>query len=224
MKIQFNKSRFSMTKKVSDNFGFYAILTDPQRGYDYVTNVLVEHETPFIQLRMKNTSEYEVLKTAEKMRYITENTKTILIINDYVHIAKDCGADGVHIGQSDMPIEEVRDVLGQDAIIGLSTHNPEQTKKACEKKPDYIGIGPVYATPTKNIPDPVLGLDGMKEMLEIATVPAVCIGGISMERLGDVLKAGARNFCMVRPVCVSDNPGKVVKAILELYKEMSGLC
>ena len=208
-----------MDSKVADNFGFYTILTNPLRGYEYTTNVCVELEIPFIQLRMKETSEYKFLLMADKLRQITENTNSLFIINDYPIVAKDSGADGVHLGQDDMSIEQAREIVGPDAIIGLSSHNPQQTEDACKKQPDYIGIGPVYATPTKKIPDPVIGLDGMKEMLDIATVPAVCIGGISLERLPEVLKAGARNFSIVRPVCESDNPASVIKKILRIYKE-----
>jgi thiamine-phosphate pyrophosphorylase len=208
-----------MESKVEDNFGFYAILTNPLRGYEYTANVCVELELPFVQLRMKETSEYKVLLMAEKLRQITENTGSLLIINDYPIAAKDSGADGVHLGQDDMPIEQVREIVSPDTIIGLSTHNPQQTEEACKKQPDYIGIGPVYTTPTKKIPDPVIGLDGMKEMLDIATVPAVCIGGISLERLPEVLQAGARNFSIVRPVCEFNNPASVIKKILHIYKE-----
>lgn len=203
---------------LSDNFGFYAILTNPVKGYEYLTNVCVEKELPFVQLRMKEVSEYEVLKTAEKLRYITENSATRLIINDYPRVAVDSAANGVHVGQDDMPYDEVLEIVGPDMIIGVSTHNPDQTKKACEKQPDYIGIGPVYETPTKKIPDPVIGLDVMKEMIDKATVPAVCIGGISLERLPDVLKAGAKNFCIVRPVCESKEPAKVIRKILDTYR------
>jgi thiamine-phosphate pyrophosphorylase len=207
-----------MSSPVQDNLGFYAILTDPKRGYDYTTHVLTDHEVPFIQLRIKDTTEYKVLRIAEKLRVITEGTLSQLIINDYPHVALDCCADGIHIGQDDMSFEQTREMVGPDMLIGLSTHNTDQTIEACKKMPDYIGIGPVYATPTKKIPDPVLGIDGMKEMLDKATVPAVCIGGISLERLPDVLKAGAKNFCMVRPVCEADNPAKIVKEIIRISK------
>ncbi len=204
---------------LTDNFGFYAILTNPVKGYEYLANVCVEYEVPFVQLRMKVATEYEALLIAEKLRYITENSSTRLIINDFPWVAVDSAADGVHVGQDDMPYDEVLEIVGLDMIIGVSTHNPDQTEKACEKRPDYIGIGPVFATPTKKIPDPVLGLEGMKKMVEKATVPAVCIGGISLELLPEVLKAGAKNFCMVRPVCDSPNPAKIIKKILAVYNE-----
>ena len=208
-----------MKPAIVDNFGFYGILTNPKRGYDYVTKVFVEHQVPFIQLRIKDTSEYKVLRIAEKLRPICEGTHSLFIINDYPRVAVDSGADGVHIGQKDMPFDQVREIVGPDTIVGLSTHNPKETEMACEKNPAYIGIGPVYATPTKKIPDPVLGLDGMGEMLKKATVPAVCLGGISLERLPEVLQAGAKNFCMVRPVCEADDPGKIAKKILKIYNE-----
>ncbi len=208
--------------RIKDNFGLYIILTSPVRGYEYCTNVCVEYELPFIQLRMKEHSEYRALRVAEKLRYITENSATRLIINDYPRVARDCAADGVHVGQEDMPFDEVKALVGPEMLVGLSTHNPAQTGEACEKMPDYIGIGPVYATPTKKVPDPALGLDGMKEMLAKATVPAVCIGGISLERLPDVLNAGAKNFCMVRPVCEAANPAGVIKRILDIYRKHGG--
>ncbi len=212
-----------MTSIVNDNFGFYAILTNPIRGYEYLTHVLVDNNIAFAQLRIKDEKEYKILRIAEKLRYITEKTNTKLIINDFPNIAKDCEADGVHVGQDDMDFEAVKEIMGNDKIIGISTHNIEQTEKACELKPDYIGVGPVYSTPTKNIPDPVIGFDGMKEMVEKATVPAVCIGGISMQRLQDVLKAGAKNFCMVRPVCEANSPDKIVKEILKVYNDYKNL-
>jgi thiamine-phosphate pyrophosphorylase len=208
-----------LNSRVPNNFGFYAILTNPKRGYDYTAHILVDHEVPFIQLRIKDTTEYNVLRIAEKLSTITEGTLSQLIINDYPRVALDSGANGVHVGQDDMPFEQVREMAGPDLLIGLSTHNLEQTIDACKKMPDYIGIGPVYATPTKKIPDPVLGIEGMKEMLDKATVPAVCIGGISLERLPEVLKAGAKIYCMVRPVCEADDPGKVVKNIIKVFND-----
>lgn len=208
-----------MKSAVPNNFGFYAILTNPVKGYEYVANITVEHEIPFMQLRMKDTKEYKVLRMAEKLRYITENTNTRFIINDYPRVAVDSGAYGIHVGQDDMPFDQVREIVGPDVIIGISTHNLEQTEETCKKQPDYIGIGPVYSTPTKKIPDPVIGIDGMREMLEKATVPAVCIGGISLKLLPDVLKNGARNFSIVREVCSAENPASVIKEILKIYRE-----
>lgn len=206
------------TASLSD-FGFYSVLTDPVKGYEYMTELLVDFQVPYVQLRAKGAPEDFIRKTALNMRKITEGSVTKLIINDDPHIAVEVGADGVHVGQNDMPCEQVRKIIGNGKIIGISTHSPKQTKSACRSNPDYIGIGPVFPTPTKKIPDPVIGLDGMKEMLSAATVPGVCIGGIDLENLPSVLEAGAVNFCMVRQFTKSENPQRVLKEILRIYKE-----
>jgi len=206
-----------MTSKVPFDFGFYSILTAPVRGYDYLADLLVENEIAFLQLRMKKESKFKILKTAESIRKITQNSKTIFIINDFLDIAKDCGADGVHLGQDDAKPDEARAFLGEDAVIGLSTHNINQTKAAQNEKIDYIGIGPVYATPTKQIPDPVLGLEKMKEMVDNSALPSVCIGGIDFERIKAVLQAGGHNFCAVRLLNESENPKDILSKILKEY-------
>lgn len=205
--------------KIDDNFGFYAVLTAPKRGYDYLTNLLVEYEVPFVQLREKNAKAFDILKIAEMMRKITEKSSTKLIINDDVQIALDASADGVHLGQDDMDVSQARALVGDDMLIGLSTHNPDETKASTGLPINYIGVGPVYATPTKVIPDPVLGLETMAEMVSIATVPAVCIGGISLDRIGTVLQNGGRNFSLVRPLCDTDNPEKELQKIIAVQNE-----
>jgi thiamine-phosphate pyrophosphorylase len=203
--------------KISDPFGYYAILTDPVCGYEYCTKLLVDYEIAFVQLRMKDKSEDIILETARAMREITRGTKTRLIINDNPNIAKTIGADGVHVGQNDMPFNEARNIVGGEAIIGMSTHSVQQMRDACRLKPDYVGVGPVYATPTKKIPNPVIGIEGMREMLAHATVPAVAIGGITLGNLPLVLEAGAKNFCMVRPITTAQEPETVLKEILKVY-------
>jgi thiamine-phosphate pyrophosphorylase len=122
------------------------------------------------------------------------------------------------LGQDDAKPDEARAVLGKDAVIGLSTHNINQTKAAQNEKIDYIGIGPVYATPTKQIPDPVLGIEKMKEMVDNSCLPSVCIGGIDFERIKTVLQAGAHNFCAVRLLNESKNPKIVLSKILKEYE------
>jgi thiamine-phosphate pyrophosphorylase len=201
------------------NFGFYAILTDPKAGYERLTGICVNLGIAFIQLRMKDANAKSVAKTGTAMKKIIEGSKSRLIINDYPQVAADLGAHGVHLGQSDMSYEKAREILGADAIIGLSTHSPEQTAHACKLCPDYIGVGPVFPTPTKKIADPPIGIKGMKAMLEIATVPAVILGAITLDSLPDIISAGARNYSMVRPVNSALEPEAVLKKILEVERE-----
>lgn len=212
-----NESIEQKNKRMADSFGFYAILTNPMRGYEYLTQICVEYAVAFVQLRMKESSRMVVLRTAEKLRKITEKTATRFIVNDFPDVALDCGADGVHIGQSDQPFHEVRAMVTDSMIVGISTHTVDQTKEACALGPDYIGIGPVFPTPTKKIADPAIGIEGMKKMVAIATVPAVCLGGITFETLPDLITHGARNFSLVRPLCDSPEPGRVLRTIGEIY-------
>ena len=205
--------------KIPAQFGFYSVLTNPLRGYEYLTQLLVDYKIAFVQLRIKEGSVDEILKTASRMRDITQGTSTKLIINDYPDIAIKVSADGTHVGQDDLALEELRVLMDEDHIVGLSTHSPAQTADACARKPDYIGVGPVYATPTKKNADPVIGISGMKEMLSVATVPAVVIGGIDFSNIRDVLDAGAQNFCMVRQLTSSENPEEILKKTVKIYNQ-----
>lgn len=195
------------------NMGFYGILTDPVVGYVALASTMVEKGVKIIQLRMKSVAADIVLETARAVRAKIPSS-VAFIVNDDPHIALAADADGVHLGQDDMSFREARAILGPDAIIGLSTHNPQQTQAACALNPDYIGVGPVYATPTKNIPDPVLGISGMQEMLRIATVPAVCLGGIDHGNVDDVIAGGAQNICAVRCVNASKTPDVELEKLL----------
>lgn len=194
-------------------FGFYAILTSPRLGYERCTSMLVDGGVAFVQLRIKDRPVREILPIAHLMRKITLGTATKLIINDFPELARECGADGVHVGQTDMNYAEVRAIVGPDAIVGISTHSSAQMNAACALQPDYIGIGPVFPTPTKKNHDPAIGIDGMKKMLAEATVPAVTIGGIDLTNLRSILEAGAKNFCMVRQFEQSDNPLLIINEI-----------
>lgn len=204
---------------INNQFGFYAVLTDPLIGYEEITRILVDYNIAFVQLRMKDAPLDMIRRTAEKMRVITHGSSTKFIVNDSPEIANEVGADGVHIGQDDYPIEQVRNMIKPEMIIGLSTHSPSQTTDACLRNPEYIGVGPVYVTPTKHNPDPVIGLDGMKKQLDAATVPAVAIGGIDFSNIRHVLDAGAKNFCMVRQLTKSVKPSLVLDEMKKIYNE-----
>ena len=200
------------------NFGLYGILTDPVVGYEKLAAVMVDRGVPYIQLRMKRATADEVRKTALRLRkIITGGSK--LIINDHPKIARDVGADGVHLGQDDISYALARQILGDAAVIGLSTHNTAQVAAACALLPTYIGAGPVFPTPTKAVPDPVIGLDGMAEMIEAADVPAVAIGGIDLTNVHEALRRGARNICAVRCINNAEDPENVIDALLAATRE-----
>ena len=202
------------------DFGFYLVITNPAVGYAKCAEAAVRAGVKIIQLRMKHASREDILLEAHEMRRVTAGTETIFIVNDDPSIAAEVGADGVHVGQGDMAPDEVRARYPDLRIVGLSTHNLDQVRASVTQPIDYIGVGPVYATPTKDIPDPTLGLKTMGEMIAAAAHPAVAIGGIDAARLPEVLAAGARNFAVVRAVCQSPDPYSAIMKLLDVTKHI----
>ena len=202
------------------DFGLYLVMTDPVVGYAACCEAAVRAGVRMVQLRMKDAPRDEILTVARELRRITAGTQTTFIVNDDPSIAAEAAADGVHVGQTDMPVAEVRQRYPELRIVGLSTHNPEQTAVAITQKPDYIGVGPVYATPTKKIPDPTLGPETAGRMIALAPFPAVAIGGVNLETLPAVIAAGARNFAVVRPVCRSSDPYRSICELQEAAERL----
>ena len=204
------------------NFGLYLVMTDPLVGYAKCAEAAVKAGVRIVQLRMKKASREEILRQGREVRSVTAGTDTLFIVNDDPEIALELGADGVHAGQDDVSPREIRKRFPEIGIIGLSTHNLKQVEKAREEKIDYIGVGPVYATPTKEIPDPTLGLDKMRAMIELSPCPAVAIGGINCQNARDVVGAGAKNIAVVRAVCQSNEPyWEIVKLKQEFLQVIS---
>ena len=188
------------------DFGFYLVMTNPVVGYAKCAEAAVKAGVKIIQLRMKHVSREEILREAREVRRVTQGSDTLFIVNDDPTIAAEVGADGVHVGQDDLRPKDVRLRFPELKIVGLSTHNLNQVIAATDEPVDYIGVGPVYATPTKDIPDPTLGLETMGAMIAASRRPAVAIGGIDINRIPSVLEAGAKNFAVVRAVCQSSDP------------------
>ena len=200
--------------RLEDGFGLYLVMTDPVAGYVRCAEAAVEADVRVVQLRMKHAAREEVLREAREVRAATRGTRTLFIVNDDPEIAAEAEADGVHVGQGDMPVPEVRRRFPSLRLVGLSTHSPAQVAAAAAVRPDYIGVGPVWATPTKAIPDPTLGLGTMAAMIAAAPCPAVAIGGIDEARLPDVRAAGARNWAVVRAVCLAVDPLAAIRRLI----------
>lgn len=169
---------------------------------------LVAAGATFIQLREKYASPKEFYEFAEVALEIARLKNVKIIINDRVDIALALKADGVHLGQDDLPPREARKILGVNAIIGFSTHNVEQAIAAAQMEIDYVAIGPVFSTQTKENPDPVVGLEGINKVRRaIGNFPLVAIGGINAENLSRVFQAGADTAAIISNL-VSD-PDKI---------------
>jgi thiamine-phosphate pyrophosphorylase len=151
-----------------------------------------------VQLREKHLSPREFYLEAKEALRVARPMGVRLIINDRVDIALALGADGVHLGQDDLTPEAARKLLGQAAIIGFSTHNIEQAREAARLPVDYIAIGPIYATSSKENPDPVVGLEELRRVRrEIGPIPLVAIGGITRENARATLSAGADSIACI---------------------------
>jgi thiamine-phosphate pyrophosphorylase len=201
-----------------ERFGLYLVITNPVTSYEACAEAAVSERVRYIQLRMKNYVPREkILETARNLRSITSGSDTFFIVDDDPVIASESGADGVHLGQGDMPIPEARKQFPDLRIFGLSTHNPEQAENAVAVNPDYCGVGPVYATPTKAIPDPTLGPELAGRIIQKAPFTTVAIGGVNLETLPVVLKAGAINFAVVRPVCLAKDPRDAIRRLQDIW-------
>ena len=154
--------------------------------------LLADGGATFVQLREKHLSPREFHREAVAARRVARERGVRLIINDRVDVALAVHAYGVHLGQDDLPPEGARSLLGERAIIGLSTHNLEQAREAARQPVDYIAIGPIFLTSSKDNPDPVVGLDELRRVRqEVGGIPLVAIGGINRDNARAVLAAGA---------------------------------
>ncbi|MCX7697053.1 MAG: thiamine phosphate synthase [Bacteroidales bacterium] len=181
-----------------NDFGIYAIITKPKLPYEILAKTFVDEGILMVQLREKHLSDRKLMEVGHTLKKIFQGTPTRFIIDDRPDLVLLLDADGIHIGQEDLHVEDVRTILPRSKIIGISTHNLHQLKEALQYKPDYVGFGPIYPTVTKENPDPVVGVSMLKEALNKAHIPVVAIGGIFPENIDEVLRAGARNLCMVR--------------------------
>ena len=164
-----------------------------------------------VQLRDKNLSDEEFLAMAKDLLKITRRYDVPLILNDRPYAVKASGADGLHMGQEDGSLAWARSIVGEGKIVGCSTHNHEQAEAAEKEGFDYIGVGPVFSTPTKPHYEPV-GLELVRFAANNIHVPFVAIGGIDIKNVEDVLKAGARTVAVVRAIMASDDPEAAAKA------------
>jgi thiamine-phosphate pyrophosphorylase len=208
---------------MDDAFGLYIVMTDPVVGYEACAEAAVRCGVRYLQLRMKGAHRDAVLQNALRVRGITFESDTLFIVNDDVTIAREVDADGVHLGQHDLPIDEARGLWStRGKRFGLSTHDEQQALLASRLSPDYIGVGPVFATPTKADPDPVLGLERMASIVRSSPVPSVAIGGIDRGNLAEVLRHGARNFCVARAVNRRPDPEIAIRELQGIWRQERG--
>jgi thiamine-phosphate pyrophosphorylase len=163
----------------------------------------------FLQYRDKDASDELLLQRAAILRRIFPVPDSCLILNDRVPLVLSAGYDGVHVGQEDLSPATARATLGSEVMIGVSTHGRSQLISAADSPVDYVAIGPVYATSSKQVPDPVVGLEGVREARAITDKPLVAIGGITRANCAAVIEAGADSVAVISDLL--PHPGKIVE-------------
>ncbi|WWX21596.1 thiamine phosphate synthase [Pseudodesulfovibrio methanolicus] len=187
-----------------------------------VVREMLDAGVKLVQYREKDKKAGAKLKECRAIREMTRAAGAAFIVNDDIDIAILVGADGVHVGQEDLPVECVRELVGPDMAIGLSTHSPEQARDAIRRGADYIGVGPIFRTYTKDdVVDPV-GLEYLDYVVANHDIPFVAIGGIKEHNLGEVVRHGARCAALVTEIVGGANIAAKITALrnqMEAAKE-----
>ena len=182
-----------------------------------VVQAAVEGGADVIQLRDKKAEDEKFLQTAKALLKITRPRGIPLIVNDRIRVAKKAGADGVHLGQEDGSLKEARALLGENAILGRSTHSRAQALEAEKEGFDYIGVGPIFETPTKP-GRPAVGLDLVRFASENISIPFVAIGGIHAANIEEVKNAGAKTVAVVRALMQSHDPRQTARRLVRFLR------
>lgn len=168
-----------------------------------------------IQLREKNWSGRQLYETGLLLRQLTREHGVRLIVNDRVDVAYAIQADGVHLGQTDVPIHVARVILGSRGIVGISAHTVEEAIEAEKAGADYIGVGPFRDTITKQDTEPVIGIEGIRSIRDKVSLPIIAIGGIQAEDVDDIITAGANGVAVVRAILAAENVTSTAKDIVD---------
>jgi thiamine-phosphate pyrophosphorylase len=202
------------------DLGVYVIVTDPVLPYRRIAEICVERGVRMLQLREKRLDDRAVLRASAEILEVTRGTGTMFVMNDRADLALLAGADALHLGQGDISLSDARRIVGPEMKIGLSTHSVDQARGAIAAGADYIGFGPVWATPTKEIPDAVVGVDLLRQVAGYSPVPVVAIGGIFPENLSEVLAAGARSFSLVRYLMSTPDLDARIRELQEMIPKL----
>jgi thiamine-phosphate pyrophosphorylase len=197
--------------------GLYIILDPsvcPARPLVEVLTAAAEAGASLFQYRNKTASMKEAYVEALALRHVAAKAGVLFIVNDRCDLAVAVDADGVHLGQGDLPLDLARKVMGSDKLIGISTHNPDQVREATAGKPDYLGFGPIFKPGSKQDHDPVVGLEGLRAMRRLTSLPVFAIGGIQINQAGEVMRAGSNGVAAISAILKAPDISHAVKAFL----------
>lgn len=198
-------------------FGLYIILDPsvcPTRSLVEVLRTAAKAGALLFQYRNKHASMKDAYVEALRLRQAAAETGVLFIVNDRCDLALAVDADGVHLGQGDLPLDLARKVMGPNKLIGISTHNPAQVREASAGKPDYLGFGPIYKPGSKQDHDPIVGLEGLRAIGSLTSLPVFAIGGIQVDQVGEVMRAGARGVAVISAILKATDISDAVKGFL----------
>jgi thiamine-phosphate pyrophosphorylase len=206
--------------------GIYALTSELHslgRNNVEMAQEILDAGVKILQYREKGKKQKQVYEECVILRQMTREAGALFIVNDYIEISRAVDADGVHIGQDDLPLKVVRTLVGPSMIIGVSTHSPDQAQRAIEGGADYIGVGPIFATQTKTDVCAPVGLEYLRYVVEQLDIPFVAIGGIKEDNLAQVITAGAATVAFVTEIVGSENIGKKIECLHDIMSQAKSM-
>lgn len=197
--------------------GLYIILDPlvyPARLLVDVLRTAADAGAVLFQYRNKTTSMKDAYMEALTLRDAAAKAGVLFIVNDRCDLAMAVNADGVHLGQGDLPLDLARKVMGPEKLIGISTHNADQVREATAGKPDYLGFGPIFTPGSKQDHDPVVGLEGLRTIRSLTPLPVFAIGGIHIDQVDEVMRAGADGVAVISAILKAPDVSHAVSSFL----------
>jgi thiamine-phosphate pyrophosphorylase len=192
-----------------------ALLTVPETE---CARKFAEAGVRLLQYRNKSASSRQLFESSRRLSSQLAPQGLSLVVNDRADVASLVDAIGVHVGQEDLSVEAARQVIGTEKWVGVSTHNLEQFERAAATSADYIAVGPVFSTSTKANPDPVVGIDFIRRVRALTNKPIVAIGGITLDRAAEVIRAGANSVAVASDILRAPDPGRRARQYLALLE------
>jgi thiamine-phosphate pyrophosphorylase len=186
----------------------------PSRPLMEVLNTAAAAGVVLFQYRNKTASMKDAYVEALALRQAAAKAGVLFIVNDRCDLALAIDADGIHLGQGDLPLDLARKVIGPEKLIGISTHSPTQVRDATAGKPDYLGFGPIFTPGSKQDHDPVVGLEGLRAIRSLTPLPVFAIGGIYLDRVSDVVRAGADGVAVISAILKAPDISHAVRSFL----------
>ena len=191
----------------------------PGLNHAELARTLLQAGARFFQVREKTLPDSELYEQLLRVERLCQLSQARFLVNDRVDLALASKAHGVHLGQTDLPVSAARALLGEDAVLGLSTHSRAQFERALKEDVDYLALGPIFTTTSKDSPYPALGTDLLRQLVTTSPVPVVAIGGITLETTPEVWESGAASVAVISDIVHAERPSDRMAEYLELARK-----